>query len=99
MKFGMLVIGLGENHRSIDGLAQTKNVFFFGHPSTARVVTKTPRRAHITPLLQQLGWRSVETSVKQRHAMLVHLILHLSLAPVDLRSQFVRRVDVSQRRT
>ena len=65
----------------------------------ARVVTKTPRRAHITPVLQQLGWRSVETSIKQRDAMLVNHILHSPLAPVDLRSQFVRRADVSQRRT
>ena len=28
MKFGMLFIGLGENHRSIDELAQTKKCFF-----------------------------------------------------------------------
>ena len=29
MKFDMLVIGLGENHRSIDELAQTKKKCFF----------------------------------------------------------------------
>ena len=33
----MLVIGLGENHRSIDEVAETKKMIFFlggGHPST-----------------------------------------------------------------
>ena len=65
----------------------------------ARMVTKTPRRAHITPILRQLGWRSIEDTVQQRDAMLVHHILHSPLAPMDLRSQFVRRADVSQRRT
>ena len=33
MKFGVLVIGLGENHMSIDELAQTKKNVFLGHPS------------------------------------------------------------------
>ena len=28
IKFGMLVIGLGANHRSTDELAQTKKIFF-----------------------------------------------------------------------
>ena len=41
MKFGMLVIGPGENHRPIDELAQTKNWFFFGH-HTARAHVHTP---------------------------------------------------------
>ena len=30
MKFGMFVIGLGENAMPIDELAQTKKMFFFG---------------------------------------------------------------------
>ena len=63
------------------------------------MITKTPRRAHITPILGQLGWRSIEANIKQRDAMLVHHILHSPLAPVELRSQFVRRAEVSQRRT
>ena len=29
MKFGMLVVGLGENHKSIDELAQTESFFFY----------------------------------------------------------------------
>ena len=33
MNFGVLVIGLGQNHRSIDELAQTKKLFVFGHPN------------------------------------------------------------------
>ena len=34
MKIELLVIGLGENALSIDGLAQRKNVFFGGgHPT------------------------------------------------------------------
>ena len=29
MKFGMLVVGLWENHKSLDELAQTKRCFFW----------------------------------------------------------------------
>ena len=36
MKFGMLVIGLGENHRSIDELARTKKCFS-GTPYSPRI--------------------------------------------------------------
>ena len=65
----------------------------------ARLVTKTSRRAHITPVLRQLGWRSIEAIIQQRDAMLVHHLLHSPLAPTDLSSQFVLRADVSQRQT
>ena len=51
------------------------------------------------PILRQLGWRSIENTVKQRDAMLVHHILFSPLAPSDLRSYFVRRTAVSQRQT
>ena len=42
MKFGMLVIGLGENRRSIDELEQTKKRFFLGgHPDVAAIIMKS----------------------------------------------------------
>ena len=65
----------------------------------ARMTTKTARRAHITPVLHQLGWRSIEEVVKHRDAMLVHHALYSPCAPPCLRSLFIRRVDVCQRRT
>lgn len=65
----------------------------------ARVVTKTPRSAHITPVLTRLGWRSIKDIVKRKDATLVHHAIHSPCAPVSLKSLFKLRTAVSERRT
>lgn len=65
----------------------------------ARMVTKTPRSAHITPVLEQLGWRSIEATIKHRDAMLAYHAVCSSHAPACLRSLFKPRAEVSERRT
>lgn len=47
----------------------------------ARVVTKTPRSARMTPVLKQLGWPKIEDAVRHKDAMLVHHAINSSLAP------------------
>lgn len=65
----------------------------------ARIVTKTPRSAHITPVLKSLGWRSIENTIKHKDAMLVHHAMFSPYAPVCLKSLFMPRAEVSARRT
>ena len=65
----------------------------------ARMATKTARRTHITPVLRQLGWRTIEETVKHRDCLLVHHALYSPNAPPSLRVLFRRRAEVSQRQT
>ena len=65
----------------------------------ARMVTKTPRSAHITPVLERLGWKLIEDMIKHKNAMLVYHVMFSPYAPACLRSMFKPREEVSERRT
>ena len=68
-------------------------------PLAARMVTKTPRREHITPILKQLDWRSIEDTIKYRDVTLAHHAIHSPHAPVSVVSLFRSRSEVTERRT
>jgi hypothetical protein len=79
--------------------------------SAARVVTKTPRRHHITPILKELHWLPVESRIKYK--VLVHTykalgdkspvyiknLVHLHQPTRSLRSQIALSLDVPRTKT
>ena len=76
-------------------MARIQKLINFG----ARIVTGTPMREHISPVLKSLGWPSVRDLVAHRDCMGVFRALSESQAPLAVRSLFCRRADVSQRTT
>jgi len=53
--------------------------------SAARVLTRTPYREHITPVLQHLHWLPVKQRVTFKVLTTIHKALHSPTAPIYLR--------------
>ena len=65
----------------------------------ARLVSGTRRREHISPVLAELEWTSVNDMTLQRDCRNVDRALHINDAPHALRDMFVTRAEVSDRQT
>ena len=58
----------------------------------ARVLTRTPRRDHITPVLKELHWLPVKERADFKLLVTVHRSLHDQRAPAYIKEMFVRYV-------
>ena len=65
----------------------------------ARVVSGLNRREHISPVLNELGWKSVDDVVRVSDLAVIRHLLTADDAPEILRSKLVLRSDESSRRT
>ena len=65
----------------------------------ARVVTYTPRWAHITPILRQLHWLPVELRIEFKVLSLVYKCLHYEQAPEYLRNLLQLQIPPRQLRS
>ena len=54
---------------------------------------------HISPILDQLGWRKIDDLIKHRDCIKVSKALNNANTPEAIKSLFVRRSAVSQRVT
>ena len=57
------------------------------------------RRDHVTPVLQSLGWSTIDELLAERDLQNVKHIIVSENGPALLREQFILRSDVSSRRT
>ena len=65
----------------------------------ARVVSGLNRREHVTPVLNELGWESVDDMVRVSDLAVIRHLLTSNSVPEILRSKLVLRSDESSRRT
>ena len=65
----------------------------------AQLVKGARRSAHVTPLLRELKWPSIDDLVAERDVGMVHWLNTSQHAPVSLRERMVSREDVSARTT
>ena len=65
----------------------------------ARVVSGLGRREHVSPVLSELGWKSVDDLVRVSDLAVVHRLLTSHDAPEILRDKLVLRSDESARST
>ena len=65
----------------------------------AQVVKGARRRDHVTPLLAELEWPSLDNLVAERDASQMHYLLNNDQAPTGLTAQIAHRSDVSTRDT
>ena len=65
----------------------------------AQVVMGMRRSAHVTPLLEQLGWPKMDQLVAESDCATVHYLLNNTHAPKCLSERFEKRSSVSSRQT
>ena len=65
----------------------------------AQVVMGVRRSAHVTPLLQELGWQNIDELVKESDCSTLHYLLNNSHAPQCLTESFQRRSSLCNRET
>ena len=65
----------------------------------AQVVMGVRRSAHVTPLLQELGWRNIDELVAESDCGTLHYLLNDPHAPQCLTERFQYRSSVSSRET
>ena len=66
----------------------------------ARIVTGSRRRDHVTPLLNQLEWQSVDSLILERDILTIHKLLYRpELSPVNIKRLLAYRSEVSLHRT
>ena len=65
----------------------------------ARLVSGLRRYDHVGPALAALGWPSVTETVTRRDAVNVYRALHVTAAPVTLKTMFRPRSAVTERQT
>ena len=65
----------------------------------AQIIKGARRSAHVTPLLRELKWPSIDDLIAERDMGLVHRLLTSEHAPVSLRERMIFREDVSVRST
>ena len=65
----------------------------------ARVVAGVRRSAHVTPLLEELGWPNLEGMVAESDCATMHYVVNNPYAPMCVSQRFKRRDDVSCRTT
>ena len=65
----------------------------------AQIVFGASRRTHVTPLMTQLKWQSLDSLIAERDVITVHKLLCGSEAPVNLRHMLTYRHQVSARST
>ena len=75
--------------------ARIQKVIHFG----ARIVSGLGRRDHVTPVLRELGWNSVDEMICKRDIAVVGRLLNPSCEADVLRDQLMYRSDVSERQT
>ena len=63
-----------------------------------KIVTKTRKFDHVTPLLRELNWLSVDQLLFFRATVMTYKCMN-HLAPSYLSSKFVKRSDIHNRRT
>ena len=56
--------------------------------NAARLLTRTRRREHITPILRQLHWLPVKARIEFKTLVTIHLSLHQPSSPLYLRNLF-----------
>ena len=83
------VLCLGElRGRSANRIQKVLN---FG----ARIIAGLSRRDRVTPVLEELGWSSVDDLIRKRDIAAMRRMLSVSPAPEILRQQITRRSEVS----
>ena len=65
----------------------------------ARVVSGLSRRDHVTPVLNELGWKCVDDLIRDSDVAVVSHLLTSDSAPQILRSKLVLSSDESARTT
>ena len=65
----------------------------------ARVVSGLSRRDHVTPVLNELGWKCVDDLIRDSDVAVVSRLLTSDSAPQILRSKLVLSSDESARTT
>ena len=65
----------------------------------AQVVKGVRRSAHVSPLLADLKWPSLDSMIAERDVAQVHYLLYNSQAPTSLTTCIRHRADVSDRET
>ena len=65
----------------------------------AQVVMGVSRSAHVTPLLQELGWQNIDELVKESDCSTLHYLLNNPHAPQCLTESFQRRSSLCNRET
>ena len=65
----------------------------------AQVVKGVRRSAHVSPLLADLKWPSLDSMIAERDVAQVHYLLNNSQAPTSLTTRIRHRADVSDRET
>ena len=65
----------------------------------AQVVAGVRRSAHVTPLLEELGWPNLECMVAESDCTTMHYVVNNPYAPMCVSQRFKRRDDVSSRTT
>ena len=65
----------------------------------AQVVAGVRRSAHVTPLLEELGWPNLEGMIAESDCAAMHYLVNCSYAPLCVSQRFKRRDDVSCRTT
>ena len=63
-----------------------------------KIVTKTRKFDHVTPLLRELNWLSIDQLLFFRATVMTYKCMN-HLAPSYLSSKFVKRSDIHNRRT
>ena len=74
---------LGQSRSAIQGLQVAQN-------TAARLISRTPRTAHITPILEDLHWLPVYQRIKYKAACLTYKALHHPDAPQYMQEMFSR---------
>ena len=65
----------------------------------AHVVKGVRRSAHVSPLIADLKWPSIDSLIAERDLAQVHYLLYHPHAPVSLSTRLVTRAAVSERQT
>ena len=65
----------------------------------ARIVSGLGRRDHVTPVLEELGWSSVNEMLRERDIAAMRRLLRPSCEADVLREHVLHRSDVSVRQT
>ena len=76
-------------------LSRIQKVINFG----ARIVSGAQRRDHISPVVQSLGWHSIQELVVRRDCIGIYRALNDPCAPAAVRSLVTPRSAVSERLT
>ena len=65
----------------------------------AQIVSGCSRRTHVTPLLAQLNWQSIDSLIRERDIITLHKLTHSPQAPVNVKQLLTQCSMVSSRQT